>query len=309
MQNLIKNYVNSTKYDLIHIVCGRLVNYTKYVDNLPVVIDWIDAFSLSTKRMYKAENMSLKKLLYYLESKKMKKFEQKHVLSSDAAYLTSHADKSYINIDDVEVIPNGVDTTVFRPLSTRKNIDLIFTGNMSYFPNIKAVEYLCEEILPLILRAYPETKLYLVGTNPDKRVSRFHDTKNVVVTGYVESITELLNRSHVFVAPLTSGTGIQNKILEAMACSIPVVTTSYGNAGISANQNEEIMIGDSPSSLANFVLDLLSSEEKRKRIGINGFKLALRKFTWESKTHLITEIYHRIVNNAKDSLNERPKVF
>lgn len=297
MATLIKKCLSNQKYDLVHIICGRLAGYKKYINGLPVFIDWIDALSMSTERMFRVETFLPKKLVYYFEWKKMKNYEGKMIDLFDYSIITSKVDKEYLENNIDEVIPNGVDTSIFYPMNhIKKDIDLIFTGNMGYFPNVKAVEFFCDKVMPLILKVRPETTFYIVGINPVNTITRYHDGKNVFVTGFVDDLMGFLNRSKIFVAPLQSGAGIQNKILEAMACSIPVISTFYGNAGIQAKDNEEIILSNDQETFSDSVLNLLSDELKTSHIGSEGYNLVHKKFNWKSVTERINNIYKELMS-------------
>ena len=220
MEELIKRQISENKYDIVHIVCGRLAGYSKIIDGTPKIIDWIDSFSLSTKRMYQHEENPVKRLLYYLEWKKIVKFEAKYPSKFNYSIITSNVDRNHMKNKITEVLTNGVDETLFKKSNIEKDIDIIFTGNMGYYSNINAVKYLVKDIFPKIIKRRPATNLYIVGSNPGKEILHFRKIKNIKITGYVDDIVKYLNRSRVFVAPMNSGAGIQNKILEAMACSV-----------------------------------------------------------------------------------------
>lgn len=302
MMRLIRDYTREEQYHIVHLVCGRIVGYARQINGIPKVIDWIDAMSLSTERMYRTERFLPKKLIYYLEWKKIKRYEKNGISACDFSFITSPVDRAYLGDQIDEVIANGVDTSTFRPRIVSKDLDLVFTGNMGYYPNIKAVQFFCRKVFPLVLRKRPGTTFHIVGINPSRKVRDYHDGKNVFVTGYVEDLTELLNRAKVFVAPLQSGAGIQNKILEAMACSLPVISTSYGNAGIIAREDHEILIRDKSNGFADAILDLLTDVSKRRKLGKNGHELIKKRFSWESKADRLDKIYTDILNKKAVTL-------
>lgn len=297
MKKAMLMYLRDTNYDIVHMVCGRIAWYSQYIANIPIVIDWIDALSLSTERMYRTETRCIRRMGLYLEWRKMKIFELKNLKNFDFSFLTSLVDSSYLNNQPNAVIPNGVDANIFRIHGVEKDIDLIFTGNMSYYPNVKAVEFFCESVFPIILRKRPETTFYIVGVNPSKEVMQYHDGKNIFVTGYVDDIAHLLNRAKIFVAPLQSGAGIQNKILEALACGLPVVSSSYGNAGIKAKDGDEIIVACSPLSFTRAIMDLLEDPDIRLTLGCHGSELVKKKFSWESQIDILDAVYSKLITN------------
>jgi len=271
MKTQIRRHLAQKKYDLVHLVCGRLAEYGKELRSVPTVIDWIDSLSLSTERMYRSETDFLKKLGYYYEWKKMMRYETSTVRNFGACLITSPVDREYLKSDSIFVVPNGVDTNAFKPILCEKDIDIVFSGNMNYYPNIESSVFFCRDVLPLILKEEPETKFCIVGKDPAKEVRRLHNGKDVIVTGYVDRVADWVNRSRLFVAPMICGAGIQNKIIEAMACKVPVVSTELGNAGIGAEKDKEIVVADHPKLLAEKILHMLRNTNKRGKIAENAF--------------------------------------
>lgn len=294
MDDCLRNGVRATHYDLLHVVCGRLAFYANRVARLPRTIDWIDALSLSTQRSSRTERNPVLKLLYHLEYLKMKRFEVNSARQFDYSVITSQIDRAFLDNAIDEVLANGVDLETFAPTHVARDIDLVFTGNLAYEPNVVAVEFFCREILPIIHRQRPDVRFFAVGTSPSPRVLRFQDGTSIVVTGFVESMPEMLNRSRVFVAPLQSGAGIQNKVLEAMACGLPVVSTAFGNGGIQARDGNEILLADSARDFASCVLTLLSDTRRAETQGAAARELVRSQFSWEAKVERLDEIFRRI---------------
>ena len=295
MAKKIRAMSTSNNYDVVHFVLNRMTPYRRFCNGEKVVLDHIDALSLNMIRRAKNEHSILKKAVFNYEAFNLSGYEKRIRGTYDASIVSSKIDKDALGDDTIEVIPNGVDTGYFRPVSRDKDIDFIFTGNMNYFPNVNAALYFAEEILPKILRTRPDASFYIVGIDPSKEVRALHDGKNIIVTGFVDDIREYMNRSRVFVAPLRSGSGIQNKILEAFACGVPVVSSTCGNAGISAKDGEHLLIADDPMRFVSALIELLDNKEKRDSLSEKARCLAEKEFSWSKSTRLLEGVYNRVI--------------
>lgn len=290
----ISKMTQNSEYDIIHISLQRLLPYVDYVKSGKIVFDQIDALSLNMKRRADAERNPIKKTALYFEYSTMKRFEYNSRVRYHKCIITSEVDKAALSDANIEVIPNGVDTEYFKPCNVTKDIDLIFTGNMGYFPNIDAMKYFCNEVFPAILKVNKEIKLFIVGADPSSEIKALNNNKNVFVTGFVKDIREYLNRAKVFIAPLRSGSGIQNKILEAMSSSLPVVTTSYGNAGIKAHSEQHLLLADETEEFARSAIRLLRNEKEGGRLGGNARKFVEQDFSWENRVQKLRTIYQSL---------------
>jgi glycosyltransferase involved in cell wall biosynthesis len=184
--------------------------------------------------------------------------------------------------ESVRVMPNGVDTQLFRPAGVpSKKPALIFVGHMGVFHNVDAAEYLVHDILPRVRDSFPAVELNLVGAEPAERVRRLAGTPGVRVTGHTPDLNAELNRATVFVAPLRFSAGVQNKVLEAMAAGLPVVTTSFVNAGIQAEDGHHLILANDAESTAGAIVALLRDPEMRRRVGREGREFVVRRFRWE----------------------------
>ena len=296
MQKMLRESDRLMQYDAIHVVCGRLAEYATdlRLKDSPVLLDWIDALSLNTRRHSLKERFWPKKVLYHWEGRKMRLFEHHHVGVCDYAIVTSPLDQEVLGKSRVETLPNGVDCECFAPRNVKKDIDLIFTGNMSYEPNIQAVDLFCKEILPCVQRRLSNVSFYVVGINPPQAVLKWSREPGIHVTGFVEDLANMLNRSRLFVAPMCSGSGIQNKILEALATGLPVLTTRYGNAALGGNVRSGVIELNTPAEFAQEIVSLLHDESRRSNLGRLGREMALRRFRWDSVVRRLEAIYVEI---------------
>ena len=143
---------------------------------------------------------------------------------------------------------------------------LVFVGKMNYEPNVIAVTWFAERILPQLLVTYPNLQFQIVGAHPEKRIQRLSDKPNIQVTGFVESIEPYFQRATIVVAPMLTGAGIQNKIIQAMSYGCCVVTTPIGAEGLTINHNE-IAVWDSESEMIGGIANLLANYDKRIEMG------------------------------------------
>lgn len=137
---------------------------------------------------------------------------------------------------------------------------LVFVGKMNYEPNVVAVTWFAEHVLPKLLVTYPNLQFQIVGAHPEKRIQRLSDKPNIQVTGFVESIEPYFQRATIVIAPMLTGAGIQNKIIQAMSYGCCVVTTSIGAEGLTINHNE-IAVWDNEDKMVNGIKLLLSDRE------------------------------------------------
>ncbi len=145
--------------------------------------------------------------------------------------------------------------------------NLIFVGKMSYEPNIVAVTFFSTQIFPSLRTKYPELKFIIIGANPDERVKKLAEIEGITVTGFVDSIEPYFKDSTIVVAPMLTGAGIQNKIIQAMSYGCCVATTPIGAEGLKIQNNEIAIINDTDEWISKLII-LLSDKNKQKEMGM-----------------------------------------
>ncbi len=195
----------------------------------------------------------------------------------------------------VYVTPNGVDADYFAPLDLPEQPDtVVFTGAMSFPPNITAVLYYYQHILPLIRHERPQVQLIIAGRDPAPEIAALGDDPFVTVTGYVDDMRPWLAQSCVMICPMRSGSGIKNKVLEALAMARPVVATTLGIEALEVTNQRDLVIADQPAEFAAAVLRLLHDPAARKRLGTAGRELVMRRYTWEACAATYDTIFMRL---------------
>lgn len=189
-------------------------------------------------------------------------------------------------------IPNGVDTRRFAPRADVA-VDpdlLVFTGTMDYVPNVDAAVALATDVLPRIRAVRPGVRLALVGRRPRPDVTALARLPGVTVTGEVDDVVPWLARAAVMVCPMWSGTGVKNKLLEAMACARPCVATPLALQGIAATPDVDVLVRDDAEAVAAGTLDLLRRPEQAAALGDAARRLVERDHSWASVADRYREV-------------------
>lgn len=285
----IKEEIGSIKPDVIYCQLVRMAQYCKSLP-YPKVLDYMDAFATSMQKRQDIVSFPLN-MVYWMEAKLIKRYELAIYAFFDAHTIITAQDKESINLPNpIYVLPNGIETEYFKPgANVKQDYDIVFIGNMSYLPNIEAAEYLVNQLLPALKKVNPSIKMLIAGADPHARVKKLQ-SNNVEITGWVEDIREAYLAAKVFVAPLFSGTGQQNKILEAMSIGIPVITTSQVNQGILASHDEHLLIADDILAyVANYKM-LINDEAKYHNIKSKARQFVESQYSWLSASDKLESI-------------------
>jgi glycosyltransferase involved in cell wall biosynthesis len=257
------------KYDILHVQLSRMMPYVTQRGNIPIFVDFVDALSLNMRKRLDRERLFLKPL-FFCEWYKMKRYEVNLEPFFDGAIISSPFDRKILPYaHKIKVLPNGVDLDFFQlsPTAQREPDTIIFTGNMNYFPNIDAVIFFSRYIYPTIKKIIPQVKFKIVGANPAPVVSKLSTPdRSIEVIGSVESIVNHIAKAAIAVAPMLSGSGIQNKVLEAMAVGIPVVATDMAIRAIDAKPGRDLLVANDPSKFAEAVTKLLTDSTFRHNL-------------------------------------------
>lgn len=155
---------------------------------------------------------------------------------------------------------------------------VLFVGGFKHPPNVDAAVWLVREIMPIVWRRRPETRLTVVGDNPTEAVLALAGTR-VEVTGFVPDLAPLLARARLCAAPLRYGAGVKGKIVTALQAGVPVVTTAIGNEGIQLRDGEDVLLGETPDALADAMLRLLDDPALCARLSAGGAAAIEQRFS------------------------------
>lgn len=297
----VRDHLNKGRYDLVHVQLSRLCANLPERIEIPVVADFVDALSLNMERRARKENFWIRPFALW-EASRLRSWECALAARFDGSVVVSEVDRSALGSPDrVTVVPNGVDLEKFGYQEDgRRPASIVFSGNMSYFPNVDAAEWFAEKVLPILLRKKPDVEFVIAGANPHERLRRIADRNPaVVLTGFVPSMESVLGTMTVAVAPMRSGTGIQNKVIEAMACGLPVVVSEYAMGGLKAVPGTDLELAGDEISYAETVMGLLEDPDRRIRLACAARAYVEREHTWERSVHRLEVVYGEAVLNWK----------
>ncbi|RPG59555.1 MAG: glycosyltransferase [Flavobacteriales bacterium TMED191] len=290
-QSKINKIIKKIRPDWVFSQLIRTSKYlAKYENN---IIDYMDTMSKGIERRISNFPKIIQPLINH-EFHITKKYEnyifdkfKKHTIitKNDQQYI------SHKNNKIIQIIPNGVDTKFFKPnTEIQKKFDIVFIGNMSYPPNVEAATYLCKKILPLIEKQHKSCNILIGGTNPSNKVLSLRQ-KNIHISGWVEDIRDLYSLGRVFVAPMFIGTGLQNKLLEAMSMGIPCITTDLANNALLASK-EQIITANSKNEFANSCIKILKNKELYNKLRDNGLKFVKKTYDWKKINNKLGELFN-----------------
>lgn len=254
LQRWTNDVMTTEKPDLIYVYSSAMAQYvTGRPEGVRMIVDFVDVDSVKW-RQYAATKRPPVSWIYVLEAGRLLTHDRHLANNADAALFVSDAELALFK----EVVPdapascyavsNGVDTDYFSPgphvLDPRpEGRTIVFVGVMDYWPNVEAAQWFAAEVFPAVRLRCPDARFQIVGARPNAAVRELAGQAGIEVTGAVPDIRPYLHNAHVVVAPLRIARGIQNKVLEGMAMAKPLVTTPEALEGISARDQEHVLVG------------------------------------------------------------------
>lgn len=282
-------------FDVVLVFCSSMFPYvdTPQFADTPVIVDLVDVDSVKWAQMAQQSSWS-KRPIYRMEASRVRKLEQRIAGRARAVALVSDQEADLYRrtvataATTVRGVSNGVDTDYFTPPATvcrsssQTAVSLVFTGVLDYAPNVEGIVWFCREVLPQLTTRF-EFQLSIVGRRPNARVAALDRLPAVEVVGAVPDVRPYLQRADIAISPLKLARGIQNKVLEAMACGLPVVATQQSAEGIDAQPEAEIVIADTVQQWCHSLERLVEHPTARAHIGTAARELVVTKYSWPAR--------------------------
>jgi polysaccharide biosynthesis protein PslH len=318
IRELIIQSNRQDRFDVIHVEHLRGVHYaldlkqyfSKANDLLPPVVwDSVDNISYLFQQSSHRSKNRISRWLTRFELNRTKKYEASVVSKFDHVLVTSQKDKdAFVSLVSSEktstpitVLPNGVDLDYFTPDLTlqREPSTLVISGKMSYHANVSMVLFFWESVMPRILAKKPDVQLWIVGKDPPREIVALNQFSGVTVTGTVQDIRPYLRKAAIAVAPITYGAGIQNKVLESMACSTPVVASPQAISALNLTVGENVLIASEPEDYLEIILALLENPLQRQKIGDAARVYVEQYHRWDSIAVQLEGVYHEVIHSKQ----------
>ncbi|MEW5721214.1 MAG: glycosyltransferase, partial [Chloroflexota bacterium] len=313
--------IQNSEFDIVHIEHLRGARYGLYLKSeiinhkseIPIVWDSVDCISHLFEQAARHSRSPFGRFVTRFELARTRRYEALLVNRFDRVLVTSPVDaaalaqlanrKSKIENrkSEIEVLPNGVDLEYFIPGTALRDPDtIVFTGKMSYHANVTAAWYLINDVMPLIWQERPNVHFNIVGYNPPRQIRQLGESQTANQKSKISVIVSpadlraYLQRAAVAVAPIPYGAGIQNKVLEAMACATPVVATPQAVSALQVTDGEQLLVGDGAEAFARQTLRLLQDAELRQWIGTAGRRFVERYHDWNKIVERLEGIYQQL---------------
>lgn len=293
MKRAIRDAIQKNKADYLYCQLIRTTEHVKDLHQIPKTIDYMDALSAGVKKRISKQGL-FKRWIFKMEYERLVRyernifhyFEQHVIISKQDRLLIQHSEQKKIHC-----IPNGISSDFFEEVKVEQPYDFVFVGNMSYPPNIDVVHYIAR----CILSKLPNATLLIAGARPHASVVALTSKNpNIHVTGWVKDIRTAYRSGKIFLAPMQIGTGMQNKILEAMALGIPCITSRLAAEPIGATNGVHLLSGETSEELIDHCNYLLNHPSKRQEIATEARSFVKHSFSWKKSGQ---ELAHIIRNN------------
>lgn len=268
----------------------------------PIIWDSVDSISLLFRQAAFRSRRLVSRLLTGFELGRTERYEGWLTSQFPRVLVTSPADREALaalssaarHKPDLRVIPNGVDLDYFGAdlELSREPATLVLSGKMSYHANVTMAVFFVRDVLPLVRARRPDTKVWIVGKDPTSEVQALAADPAITVTGAVPDVRPYLQRATLAVAPVAYGVGIQNKVLEAMACGTPVVATEQAVSALQIEPQRDVLVASEPATLAEKTLELLDQPGRRQAVSSAGRAYVEKHHDWRQIVSRLEETYN-----------------
>lgn len=318
----LHEYLRSHDVDIVHVEHLRgspfavdLASHFRGAPRAPIVWDAVDCITHLFSETLRHGRSRRGRWMARLDLERTRRSESTLPLELDRTVVCSEPDRMHfqqvlrgdetrpsISIPPIEVVPNGVDLGHFTPADeAREPATLVMSGKMSYHANVTGALYLIRDVMPRVWSRRPDAKLSIVGKAPPRILRHLagREPDRIDLTGYVPDIRPYVRQATLSVVPVLYGAGTQLKVLEAMACGTPVVSTAVGANGLGLEHGRDVVVANEPEVMADEIIDLLARPDRRERLGRAGRCYVEREHSWDASARRMESIYQSVLEDLE----------
>jgi glycosyltransferase involved in cell wall biosynthesis len=312
MRSAVRQLLQARSFDAVVVSGKPTFEALAGLELPPVIADMCDATSMRLKGQM-AYASATRWAILWLNRHRVRRLERAMVDECHHLVFAAARDREAVvggANDRTTVVPNGVDLDFWRRNTRQLGRDtIILTGAMNYPPNADAALHLANDIFPIVSKAVPAAQLLVVGHSPAAALMKLGRGRSMVVTGFVDDVRPYLEQSTVFVAPLRFGSGIQNKLLEALAMEVPVVTSPIGEGGLRGSNGARppLQVACTADEFAAAIVEQLARRTHDPTSASEGRAYVERHFSWTRSANQLNELLEAAVRSRRDIREAQPQ--
>lgn len=298
------------RWDVLHVEGGFMAGLIPLDYSLPKVLSLHDSEMLRAEEMLRCRLDLRTKLNYSVRRYYERRYARLVYPRFDRCVLIAERDARFnrqiVPAGKFVVISSGIDTRHYHAMPRHSTpAALVFHGNFSYPPNVDAALHLANDILPLLQRQIPQATLKLVGAAPDACVRALAARPAITLSADLPDLRGALASGEIYACAVRFGSGLKNKLLEAMAMELPIVSYRSSTSGIDCIPGKHLKIADSAQEFASHIIDLLRYPVAARQMAKAGRDLVADKYSWESKVNQWSRLYEEVVDLQRIALGTK----